>query len=210
MNMKRIGSIGLALACALLLAGCGNAQSPGSKAAASNSTTVSDVLESAMKETDANDADTNDAAEADAADTLTPTEDVSPSEAAAAPETPVPDVMDLSSEDADIDLTLLSGTMVYSEVSQMVYNPEEFLGKTVKMQGTFAIYEGETRNYYACLISDATACCANGIEFEWAGDHTYPDDYPELGTEITVVGTFDMYEEDGFQYIQLSDADLGI
>ena len=29
-----------------------------------------------------------------------------------------------------------------------------------------------------------------GIQFQWEGNHKYPDDYPDLGTEITVVGTF--------------------
>ena len=33
--------------------------------------------------------------------------------------------------------------------------------------------------YHACVIPDATACCAQGIEFTLAGDHRWPDDYPE-------------------------------
>ena len=40
----------------------------------------------------------------------------------------------------------------------------------------------------------------------WEWYHGYPDDYPELGTEITVIGTFDLYEEDGFRYTRLDDA----
>lgn len=102
----------------------------------------------------------------------------------------------------------MGSTMVYSEVFNMMYAPEDYVGKTVKMEGSFAVYEGVDRNYYACLIADATACCAQGIEFVWSGDHTYPEDYPELGTTITVTGTFETYMEDGMEYCQLVDAEI--
>jgi hypothetical protein len=55
---------------------------------------------------------------------------------------------------------------------------------------------------------DATACCSQGIEFELTDDYVYPDDYPEDGGDICVVGTFDTYEEDGFTYCVLRDARL--
>ena len=107
----------------------------------------------------------------------------------------------------DVDLTVMNSTMVYSEVLQMMQAPEGFLGKRVKMAGTLAIYEGKDRNYYACLIADATACCAQGIEFLWAGDHA-PEDYPPYGAEITVTGIFDTYQEGAIEYCQLIDAEL--
>jgi len=50
------------------------------------------------------------------------------------------------------------------------------------------------------------ACCAQGLEFAFAGKPVYPDDYPELGAEITVVGTFEWYEEDGCRYYRLGNA----
>ena len=62
------------------------------------------------------------------------------------------------------------------------------------------------KNYYACIIADATACCSQGLEFELSGQHTYPDDYPELGTNITVTGTFQLYQEGGGLYCHLTDA----
>ena len=108
----------------------------------------------------------------------------------------------------DVDLTTLSSTMVYSEVYNMITTPDDYLGKMVKMQGQFAVYEGEERNYYACLIADATACCSQGIEFVVQDNRAYPGDFPELGTEITVVGTFDTYQEGEYTYCQLIDATL--
>ena len=114
----------------------------------------------------------------------------------------------------DIDLTALSGIMVYSEVNSMISFPDNYIGKTVKIQGQFTIYQATDKNgafipdkrFFACMIADATACCAQGLEFALAGEPVYPDDYPELGAEITVVGTFEWYEEDGCRYYRLGNA----
>lgn len=115
---------------------------------------------------------------------------------------------DVEAKSFDIDLTSLSSTMVYSEVYNMMYTPDDYVGKTVKMTGTFAVGVGEERNYYACLIADALACCSQGIEFVWDGEHSYPDDYPEPGASITVTGVFDTYYEGDYVYCQLIDAEL--
>ena len=114
----------------------------------------------------------------------------------------------------DVDLTALSGIMVYSEVNSMISFPDNYIGKTVKMQGQFTIYQATDENgafipdkmFFACMIADATACCAQGLEFALAGKPVYPDEYPELGAEITVVGTFEWYEEDGCRYYRLGNA----
>lgn len=114
------------------------------------------------------------------------------------------------SSNLDVDLTKLSSTMVYSEVYNMMYTPDDYIGKTVKMKGQFAYYEDpETKaQYFACIIADATACCSQGLEFILTGEYTYPTDYPELGSEITVTGTFEVYTENGFQYCRLKDATM--
>lgn len=110
----------------------------------------------------------------------------------------------------DVDLSRMSGTVAYSEVYNMMSDPESYVGKTVKMRGTFDAYESEQTNktYFSCIIPDATGCCAEGIEFEWAGSHSYPEDYPEINHYITVTGIFEGYEEDGVRYYHLADADV--
>ena len=121
-----------------------------------------------------------------------------------------------SSNGVDVDLTVLSSTIVYSEVYNMLYNdPAHYLGKTVKARGTFSIYQLVTDGVlqpdpvsYACIISDATACCAEGMEFVLKDDLAYPDDYPELGAEITVIGEFQSYEENGMTWYHLVNARL--
>ena len=107
----------------------------------------------------------------------------------------------------DVDLTHMSATMVYSEVFDMLSVPENYMGKTVRMDGLFTGYRDPEsgRYYYACIIQYATDCCAPGIEFVLAEPRD-PEDYPREGDFITVSGTFDAYEENGFQYVQLVDA----
>lgn len=105
--------------------------------------------------------------------------------------------------DVDVDLTKLTSTMVYSEVYNMVTDPSQYMGKTVRMQGITSIYHDDVDNndYYACVIQDATACCAQGIEFV-LNDGKYPD----ANTEVTVVGTFSSYKIEDYEYYTLKDA----
>ena len=113
-----------------------------------------------------------------------------------------------SADGIDVDLTGMSSTMVYSEVLNMQKKPDDYLGKVVRMKGPFNVTEIDGNRYFACIIKDATACCSSGIEFEWAGDHSYPEDYPEKNQEITVTGTFTTYMEGNSRYLQLKDADV--
>ncbi|MGN0394032.1 MAG: hypothetical protein ACI4EF_01605 [Coprococcus sp.] len=115
-----------------------------------------------------------------------------------------------NTEGVDIDLTSLTKTMVYSEVYNMMYAPQDYIGKTIKMEGLYSAYHDETtgNDYFACIIEDATACCSQGIEFQLTDDYVYPDDYPEEGSRITVIGVFDTYQEGEYKYCTLRNATL--
>ena len=90
----------------------------------------------------------------------------------------------------------------------MMTSPDDYLGKRVRMNGSFAYAQGDNRYYFACIISDATACCSQGIEFVLDGDYTYPNDYPELNSDITVIGRFNFYKEGNVPYCQLTKAQM--
>ncbi len=66
----------------------------------------------------------------------------------------------------------------------------------------------EDKEYHACIIQDATACCAQGIEFEPTADYVYPTDFPATGEDITVIGVFDIYYEADFVFMTLRDAKI--
>ncbi len=110
----------------------------------------------------------------------------------------------------DLDLSVMSGTVVYSQVYNMMYDPGPFLNKVIKVAGYYSTFEDtETGTvYHACVIPDATACCAQGLEFVRAGSHNWPEDYPEETTDIVVTGRLEMYVENGASYLHLVDADL--
>ena len=205
---KRITTI-LCLALILAMAGCGNSATA-NKPVSNQPAGVKDVLEQGMAEADDNMADdTSQSAENDTQNrqNIEDPETQAP-EPSLEPDTdPIPAG---SADGVDVDLTALSSTMVYSEVFNMMASPEQYIGKTVKMDGLFAYYHDEAtgNDYYACIIQDATACCAQGIEFVLTDNYVYPDDYPEVDEEICVIGVFDTYREGDYIYCTLRDAEL--
>ena len=104
-----------------------------------------------------------------------------------------------------VDLTTLSSTMVYAEVYNIMSYPDDYAGKTLKVGGTYqSEYYAPTKQYYHFIvIADAAACCAQGLEFAWTGDHAYPKDYPKDGAPIEVTGVYERYEERGETYYHL-------
>lgn len=113
-----------------------------------------------------------------------------------------------------LDLTVLSKTMVYSEVYNMMMTPSDYEGRMIKAKGIFSVYEADeaikqeygTEFYYYVVIQDATACCQQGIEFLPPMDYKYPLDFPSPGTQITVTGIFQTYYEGKDKYVHLSNA----
>ena len=57
-----------------------------------------------------------------------------------------------SASNLDVDLTTLSSTMVYSEVYNMMYEPDRYVGKRIKMDGQFAVYEDPNTGAVLSLI----------------------------------------------------------
>lgn len=112
-----------------------------------------------------------------------------------------------SSQGIDLDLTTLSGTMVYSKVYEMTREPENDMGKIIKMEGKCAYYKDPKtkKEYYTCIIQDATQCCAQGIEFELKKKY---NKYPRERENIVVQGKFDAYREKGQTYCVVRNADL--
>ena len=108
-----------------------------------------------------------------------------------------------ASKKADIDLTLLSSTMVYAEVNNMtVTSPEDYLGKTIRLSGSYysAYYDQTDTVYHFVLIADAASCCQQGLEFILEEDYLPPDGYPDDLTEVEIFGTYRRYEELGQVY----------
>ena len=109
-----------------------------------------------------------------------------------------------SEETPDVDITGLNATMTYSMVLHIMQNPDEYLGKTMKICGIYNAIPMEEGTVYVCIIPDATACCVQGFEFRLEeGDEI---NLPEDGSEVTIFGTFDTYTEDMYLYCVLERA----
>ena len=114
-----------------------------------------------------------------------------------------------STMEPEIDLTKMSGPLVYSVVFNMMKDPDKFNGKVIKMGGAFdSVLGTDGIRRYACIVKDATACCAQGIEFAMKDEYKYPDEYPGQYQDFAVIGTFTIYEgADNYRYCILKDAE---
>lgn len=135
--------------------------------------------------------------DAQTASTDVPVETDAPAETQSASE--VSSAADTSEE---IDLTQMGSTMVYSYVYSMVSEPDSFIGQRFRLSGTYgeSYWEETDTTYHFVLISDATACCAQGLEFVLTDEAAA---YPVEGDEVEISGLFELYEEEGSLYIHI-------
>jgi hypothetical protein len=218
--MKKYSKLIVVLSLVTVMAGCEGSTSASRDMGTGNS--VSDVLEAGMRAEDEKNEEAS-AGESGSNEIVVP---LDPNDEGlfdmgdgferqtgideGAPEPEELQIMMSSTEGIDVDLTVLSPTMVYAQVFDMIYKPESYIGKTVKMQGLYTCTDPELTDvfYCACVVQDATQCCSNGIEFELSDDYAFPQDYPEYGDTITVLGTFDLYEDQGYTYCTLRNSTL--
>ena len=145
-------------------------------------------------------------------DTLTPTPDAE-KPLLVTPEAPSPSSVPaeenpINTGGIDIDLSQMSSMMAYAELSNILYDADDYVGKIIRMTGTAVSYYDEQTDtqYYAVMILDTTACCSSGFDLLLAEGQAFP----ENGQEITVTGELEMYEVyEGIQFLRLKDARIG-
>lgn len=111
----------------------------------------------------------------------------------------------------DYDLTQMSSTIVYSQITDMTMVPEEYAGKTIKMEGRFEIYGDPDKEdpYLGCIVNDATACCSVGLRFVLTDDYTSAD-FPLNGSDIIITGVFETYEYQGCTFGEVQNAQMTV
>ena len=190
--MKFFQKILLILLCILLGTGCAG-KNQGSKKGVNTTNTVDKVIKDQIsKEDGITEKSQETQSNVDSKDTVNETKD---------------------KDKVDYDLTEMDSDMIYATVYQMMASPKEYEGKMFRIEGNFyAAYDkASKKHYFYCVIQDATACCAQGIEFVWGdGSHVYPSEYPKENAKIVVEGVFGTYKEKGDDnlYCRLSDASL--
>jgi hypothetical protein len=95
--------------------------------------------------------------------------------------------------------------MFIAQTNEVYLNPEDYMGRTIKLEGLFKKQE-YAGGAYCFVIRYGPGCCGNdgSAGFEVAWDRPYPqeDDWVE------VVGVLDSYDEDGYPYIYLALSSL--
>ena len=198
--MKRTGIGILLLAAVVLISGCGKQTDNGK--GINNGKTVDKVIESQVKKEEQK--KTEESTKEDTQKNVQQNTDTQTPES-------VQGSVNAPEASVDVDLSVMDSDMIYATVYQMMSDPEQYVGKTFRIEGKFYVtYDEMTKNqYYYCVIKDATECCAQGLEFVWGdGSHIYPDEYPTDGTEVIVDGTFELYMENDSRYCRLANADF--
>ncbi|MBQ9306588.1 MAG: hypothetical protein IJ229_01585 [Clostridia bacterium] len=113
----------------------------------------------------------------------------------------------IEGDQVDLDLTQMSEDEAYEMLDNIFLEPEDYLGMTIRMSGTYDVYEDpySGRVYHSCLLSGPADCCGQGIEFVMAEEAVEDLFY---GDAITVTGKLAEYDEDGYAYLHLVDTVL--
>jgi zinc transport system permease protein len=105
--------------------------------------------------------------------------------------------------------------MFIAQTNEIYLNPEDYLGRTIKLEGLFKreTYWGED-SPYCFVLRYGPGCCGSdgnaGFEVAWvppdAAAETPP--YPAVDEWVEAVGTLSSYEEDGYPYLYLALSSL--
>jgi len=112
---------------------------------------------------------------------------------------------DVKEHDVDIDFSDLSMTMIQAEYQRILSNSEDYMGKTIKMNGTYYSFQIDEAGNIAhfVIIIPGDDCCQMGFEFKRGENYVYPADYPAQNAMIMVTGTLDKHEQFGAVYIYI-------
>ncbi|MDR2783531.1 MAG: hypothetical protein LBB48_06815 [Treponema sp.] len=101
--------------------------------------------------------------------------------------------------------------MFIAQVNDVYLNPEDYFGKTIKLQGLFKSQRYEDKSYYF-VIRYGPGCCGNdgnaGFEVAWDGDFTLQPQYPKEDDWVEATGVLKSYEEDDFPYLYIALTNL--
>jgi len=104
--------------------------------------------------------------------------------------------------------------MFISQVNDVYLNSDDYLGKTIKLEGIFMT---ETYSYvrpepYCFVIRYGPGCCGydgnSGFEVIWTGNRGAS--YPENNSWVEAIGVLRTYKEDNYEYLYLDLTSLNV
>jgi uncharacterized membrane protein YcgQ (UPF0703/DUF1980 family) len=115
---------------------------------------------------------------------------------------------------SDKDILVINEKMFLAQVNDVYLNTEDYLGKTIKLEGIFKSEQYyEEAEPYCFVIRYGPGCCGAdgnaGFEVKWDKSRLQP--YPSAESWVEVTGVLKTYEEDGyFQYLYIDLSSLDV
>jgi uncharacterized membrane protein YcgQ (UPF0703/DUF1980 family) len=113
---------------------------------------------------------------------------------------------------ANQGLVEIKEKMFIAQTNDVYLNPEDYLGKTIKLEGIFQTQSySSTEPPYYFVIRYGPGCCGNdgnaGFEVMWEQADAV---YPAENDWVEAVGVLGAYEEDGYPYICINLSSLTV
>ena len=107
------------------------------------------------------------------------------------------------------DVIEIKEKMFVAQTNDVYYNPEDYLGKTLKYEGLFDTYDDpdDGQTYYA-VIRYGPGCC--GIDLNAGFEVLWNREYPDPNDWVEAVGVLEEYEENGQKYLRLALSSLTV
>ncbi|MDR1250382.1 MAG: metal ABC transporter permease, partial [Treponema sp.] len=103
--------------------------------------------------------------------------------------------------------------MFIAQVNDVYLNPEDYLGRTIKLEGLFKS-EQYGEQPYCFVIRYGPGCCGNdgnsGFEIAWDNQDSADKRYPDIDDWVEATGVLQTYEEDGYPYLYLALSSLDV
>jgi len=108
-------------------------------------------------------------------------------------------------ENSNDNIVEIKEKMFVTQVNDVYLNPEDYLGKTIKLEGVFKNEKSYDGEQYCFVIRYGPGCCGNdgivGFEIKWDEDNAKP--YPKDDSWVESTGVLKQYEVEGYLYLDL-------
>jgi uncharacterized membrane protein YcgQ (UPF0703/DUF1980 family) len=100
--------------------------------------------------------------------------------------------------------------MFMTQIQDIYLNADDFLGRTIKLEGIFIgmIWEGDNYNYVIRGYSDG--CCGGNVGFEVMWPQDRPQPYPENNSWVEAKGVLKLFQGDSSRDLYLELISLNV
>jgi uncharacterized membrane protein YcgQ (UPF0703/DUF1980 family) len=118
------------------------------------------------------------------------------------------------SRKSDSAVVEIKEKMFIAQTNDVYLNPEDYLGKIIKLEGLFKAMPTESDFCYYFVLRYGPGCCGTdgnaGFEVVW-DNKVFPDkSYPKEDDWVEAIGKLTYYEENGYPYLYLVLSSLSV